>query len=228
MKKYWKRLFSLLMTLCMMSTVLVPSALAGEVAVSGNGVGISAGSGILEDGNDSAFPQNVIVPNGVRVSVRYIYVYPAYHDKATGSFICNESIVSKVIYQNATQYGGANRLSVAETEKLLADFEAKYGVAANAWQLQQGYTIYLDGKGSYGKYFEVTTNGGTCLEGKTIRYNLSRTQTTFTLTLRFDMPENTSSNYTLGASADLYYYRADNRKTLSTGTSMSALFNWPT
>ena len=224
MKKYMKRLFGLLMALCMMSSLFVPSARAAEAAF-GSGSGISADFGISEDGNDFVSPQVVIVPNGVRISVRYLYVYPAYHDKATGSFTYGESVVSKVIYPNDTQYGGTQRFTVEETEKLLADFEVKYGKVANAWCIQQGYAIYTDGKGSYGKYFEFTTSGATCLEGKTVRNNLNRTQTTYTLTLRFDMPENSSNSYSLSTQGGFYYYRADNKKNLSAGTSFSVYFN---
>lgn len=226
MKKYWKRLFGLLMTLCMMSTIFVPSAMAGEVTVSDNGAGISVGSGILEDGDDLVSPEAVVVPNGVRIGIQYVYVYPAKHIEGSKTPKFDSSICVKGIYPSAADQSKILWISPEETASLLDRFKAKFGVDADVWYLMARYSIYLDGKGSYGKYFEFDATGD-CLSGKTIKKTLNRNDTVFSIAEEFWIPDDTTSRHDIALWGGFYYYSAYAKKDLSSMAGIKVRFNWP-
>lgn len=213
MKKYMKRLFGLLMALCMMSSLFVPSARAAEAA------------GGFDGG--AASPYGIIVKNGAKAAIQYLYAFPAHYDAEKNLYDVDSSLGFTNYFPDANQSGGGRHLSVEETQEILAKFKAKHGVEANAWTIGTKYIIYTDGKGSYGKYFEFQT-GDTCLSGKTIRKDLSRTQTTCDVSARFLMPEKSDGSYNLSVSGGFYYYSAYAKKDLSSSVGVTVYFNWPT
>lgn len=227
MKKLVTKLFSLLMALCMTAALLVPSALAAgssdDAELQTGLTFIPATSSVVMAGGEDVSSRAVVVPNGARIGVQYISVYPAYYDAAQG-FGYDSAIYAKATYPAANEQTKTLRLSPSETANQLAKFKAKYGIDANAWILDTTFSIYLDGKGSYGKYFEFDTEGN-CPAGATIRLDLNRTTTSASFKVGFLMPENTSGRYDISLWGGFYYYSAYAKKDLSSMAGVAACFN---
>ncbi|MDE7218606.1 MAG: hypothetical protein K2O45_03155 [Oscillospiraceae bacterium] len=203
MKKYVTKLFSLLMAVCMVGSLLAPSALAAVGAES---------------------PRAVVVPNGMRIGVQYVVVYPAYYIESTGKYIVDYNINKIHNYPAANQQNGSCRLSTAETTNLLNQFKEKFDMDANVWVFASRYSLYADGKGSYGKYFQFTTSGD-CIEGKSIRVDVGRNDSDRPVGATFRIPENTTGTYSIGLYGGFYYYSAYAKKELSSMAQVDVYFN---
>lgn len=234
MKKYVAKLFSLFMALCMVGTLLVPSAMAmGNSAVdavdlqTGEVASVSANTSLLMTDDEAASSPAFVVTHGVRVGVKQIKIYPALYFESEGIIRYFPDTYDTLISTTASERSMYFDMSSERTETLLAKYKSKTGIDADAWYVEVTYVIYTDGNGSYGKYFEYNAVGN-CLEGTTVRYNITKNtalQSIVTLPASFLMPENASARYTIGLSGGLYYYSAYANKELGTMTVVNVTLN---
>lgn len=188
-----KRLISLLLTVCLMATICVPSASAVEATT----------------GETSALDSRVTVAQGIRPMISSIVVYPVLHS-ASGS--TTASGVYDRTYFQATSTARGVQLSPTETQNLIDKFKAKNGNEPNAWRVVVQYDFVDDGKGSYGKYFEWEPWGDlyrpTVNSNGKVRVDVTRFQTEYQSIAYFDMPEDTSKKYMIGLQGGFFYYCA--------------------
>lgn len=177
--------------------------------------------------SDEGISPQVVVPNGVRLGVQQIRVYPAIYFEDEDAIKYSNTIYSYCISTSAADPFMYYRMSPEKTEALLNKFKTAINVEADAWYFEVTYNIYTDGKGSYGKYFNYTAEGDR-LGGSSARYDITRntaTQSVVTLPAGFFMPENNTSQYEIGLFGGFYYYSAYAKKELSTMTNVSVILN---
>ena len=208
MKKHMTKLFSLLMALCMVGALLVPSALAASCS----------------NANETA--ESRAVASRMRVGAQYVMAAPAYISETTGELLYYDlNEISEVdVYPSATEQNGSCRLSRAETTAVLNKFKTRFKVDANAWILAAMYSIHYPGDGSYSKYFQFDTVGNSLI-GNEVRVDVGRNDPTCAIVGIFGMPENTSGTYNVGLHGGFYYYSAAAKKELSSMVHIDAYFN---
>lgn len=228
-----KKMFSLLLAICMTLVVCIPSASAQSAQLSDLCTGMESISvgGVTTEENASATPR-IIVYEGASSVLNRIDVYPAKHADGDNYYV-DYTIRLSALFFNNSQATGTLRASPAKTTEVLQKFTDSTGLVADSWIVCPEYTIFTDNKGSYAEYFEFVPEGTVLsppLTNGKIKVNLNRisSQTDVPLQFAFKMPADTSAKYYVGAGSGsgFYYYNSTARKHLSQGCNFIAYFNW--
>lgn len=228
-----KKVLSLLLVICMTMAVCVPSAYAAEDPDIVLETAPLTNVGEIEEPIPSVIDEEnevdplLVVAEGSRAYLNYITVYPGI--VIDGAVKYDSTLGTKTTFPE--QYiGGAVKLSSTKTQDVLDNFLNRYGLPAEVWVMEVQYIIYTDTLGSYGRYFEFTTNGNlvapAAQSNGSVRYTISRMTGTYTYTLQaaFEIPDTTSAYY-VGLNGGYYYYNYNTRTTLSQGVNASAYLN---
>lgn len=231
-----KKVFSLILVICMTVVVCVPSAFAEDSqtvpleTVSFEDAGIEAGAstGANQSQDESQVSPRIVVSEGTNAFISRITVYPAMLDNGEVKY-------APSVYFNATfpegRTGGTLRASPAVTTSKLNEFAKVAGRPAELFYMEVHYDVINDRWGSYGKYFEFTPTGNLIFPDKTssgtVKYDLPRTNvdTGYSLFSVFTIPQNTTEQYQIGLNGGFWYYSVKANKILNHSAHASAFFN---
>ncbi len=228
MKKYIRHLFSLLMAVCMMGSIIIPSA---QAANAGKSVDAPvAGAACIDlDGQISNIvpkenmPENqdmsrIIVNRGMRAVLTDVFVFPAIVD-SDGSI----KYASSIGYRASSQYPDSPtafvNISSAQTSSLISQFKAGTNYVPTVWLIIPCYNLYKAGDGSYPTYFQfdLTAADGTVTPYKV---SVSKSATAVNIPVAFPIPQGETAKYTVSMWGGFYYY---NGSAHGEGSSMAGV-----
>ena len=229
-----KKVFSLLLTICMALVVCTPSTYAAENLDSALKTSQFIDAGEIERAIPSMMDEEnevnplIVVAEGSKAIITRITVYPGIIVANKPKFDFSLKITTAFY---GTQTGGTLRVSSAQTQSLLDRYLENAGQPAEIWLMEVRYYVYNDSRGSYGEYFEFSPVGDlvypdTESSGK-VKIDLARTTVDqeYSLLSAFKIAENTTTEYRIGLSGGFWYYNCNTRKTLSQSAHAYVYFN---
>ena len=228
MKKYIRHLFSLLMAVCMMGSIIIPSA---QAANAGKSVDAPvAGAACIDlDGQISKIvpkenvPENqdmsrIIVNRGMRAFLTDVFVFPAIVD-SDGSIKFSSSLGYHVTYPSPSSPTTFVNISADQTSTLISLFKSGTGYVPTVWLVIPYYNLYKAGDGSYPTYFQFDL---TAADGTVTPYKktVSRSATTANIPIAFPIPQGETAQYSVSMWGGFYYH---NGSANSEGGSMAGV-----
>lgn len=228
MKKYIRHLFSLLMAVCMMGSIILPSAQAANVgkSVSKPVAGLTCIdldgqiSDIVPEGNVPEIHEmsRITVNRGMRAFLTNVYVYPAIID-SDGSIKYASSIGYRASYPSPNSPTAFVDISPAQTSALISQFQTGTNYVPTVWLVIPCYNLYKAGDGSYPTYFQfdLTAADGTVTPYKA---SVSKSATAASIPVAFPIPQGETAKYTVSMWGGFYYY---NGSAHGEGSSMAGV-----
>lgn len=224
-----RHLFSLLMAVCMMGSILPPSAQAANIGhlVNKPVAGLTcidldgqiADIIVPEEEENVPDSSDVVVTRGMRALLTGVSVYPAIID-SEGTVRYSSSVGHHSLYLTTPSSPTAFiNISSAETSRLISQFTTNLDLVPTVWLVIPVYGFYSANDGSYPTYFdfELTAADGTVTSAKV---TLSKTATTATIPVAFPIPQGETDQYTVSIWGGFYYY---NGSANSEGSSMAGV-----
>lgn len=228
MKKYIRHLFSLLMAVCMMGTIILPSAqaasagksvdapVAGPVCIDLDG----QISDIVPEGNapESHDMSRITVNRGMRAFLTDVFVFPAIID-SDGSIKFSSSLGYHVSYPSPDSPTTFVNISADKTSTLISLFESGTGFVPTVWLVVPYYNLYKAGDGSYPTYFQFDL---TAADGTVTPYKktISKSATSANIPIAFPIPQGETAKYSVSMWGGFYYY---NGSAHGEGSSMAGV-----
>ena len=217
-----KKIFSFIMTLCVMLSMALPASAAG---ISESTMTVHGGISVQEK-SATVSPRAIVYRGSYAVPIRTT-LFPGYLNPETGEVTINQYVYRTVYTPDTSTSATINSslyLSSAETAKLVSEFKQKNGAhkEPDVWMIESSVEITNDQKGSYGEYFKFNPVGNfaepVAADG-TVTYSIPRdTSKTYIVTIRtfYFAKEDLTQPDRIGLpNGGYYYYNAVDRVHLS-------------
>lgn len=154
-----KKIFSFIMTLCVMLSMALPASAAG---ISESTMTVHGGISVQEK-SATVSPRAIVYRGSYAVPIRTT-LFPGYLNPETGEVTINQYVYRTVYTPDTSTSATINSslyLSSAETAKLVSEFKQKNGAhkEPDVWMIESSVEITNDQKGSYGEYFKFKPVG---------------------------------------------------------------------